>query len=114
MSGQAPAGALTPPGDEAAATAARAAAAAARLAVASETAARLADLAAAEEALGGGHSPLRLEAVPVGAPGVTAPATVDTPAVAAVAVGLGFYVEAASLREAADLAAARARVLGKE
>lgn len=96
---------MSTPADGAAARAA--AAAADRLATARDTAARLADLAAAEKA----GLTLRLDAAPVGPPGVTAPATVDTPAVAAVAVGLGFYVEAISLEEAAELAAQRVRAL---
>lgn len=98
----------TLPGEqEAAHSAVRAAAVADRLHTARDTAARLKDLAAAEKA----GTPLRLAAAPVGPPGVTAPATLDSPAVAAVAVGLGFYVEAANLEEAAELAAQRVRAL---
>jgi hypothetical protein len=101
---------FTPPDTERTATAALAAAAADRAAVAVDTAARLAELAAAEKALAPGEA-LRVEAAPVGTAGVTAPATVDSPGVAAVAVGLGFYVEAASMDEAAQLAARRASEL---
>ena len=98
---------------EAAAATARATAARAKAAAAAETATQLAALAAQEaDAVATGDTALTLAAAPLGAPGVTAPVRVATPAVAAVGVGLGFYVEANSLAEAAALAAERAKDLG--
>jgi len=112
MSGANPTLPLDRPPGEAAAVAARAAAIAARASAAADTAFHLAELASQERAaLAEGRPTLTLPAAPRGAPRVTAPASVAVPAVTAVAIGLGFFVEA-GLAEAAELAAERARALG--